>query len=60
MTMPPGTTPTKGSHTRVRILLGTSSGKGVNFGCYGLGQSRSLLDYEEFAGIDFKKRISLL
>lgn len=43
------------SKTRQRILLGMSDDQ-LNFRCYGLGNVRSLHDYELYCGVDFKNR----
>lgn len=43
------------SKQRVRVLLGMEDTP-VDFGRYGLGQVRTLHDYESFAGIDFAAR----
>jgi len=42
--------------SRMRTLL-MGTGESPDLGRYGLGTSRTLADYEEYAGVDFKKRI---
>ena len=44
-------------HKRNRILLGMEENtEKIDFGVYGLGNKRTLKDYEEYAGIQFKTR----
>lgn len=43
------------THKRNRILFGMEEGQ-IDFGIYGFGKERSLKDYEEYAGIQFKTR----
>lgn len=44
------------SHERVRRLLGIDGIKREDLGIYGLGTSRTLEDYEKYAGIHFRSR----
>jgi hypothetical protein len=48
------------SHRRVRALLGMERLGDLSFGPYGLGMRRGLRDYEEFAGISFRRRTAML
>lgn len=44
-------------HRRNRKLFGMDGeAQDIDFGIYGFGKERSLLDYEKYAGISFKKR----
>mgnify|MGYP003135520136 FL=1 len=47
------------SHQRNRILFGMEPDPGINFGEYGFGTERTLEEYEQWAGIDFKKRCEI-
>src|SRR4051812_3998707 len=44
------------SHRRNRILLGMEPGT-YEFGEYGLGSSRTLAEYERYAGVNFRLRV---
>ena len=46
------------SYKRVKILLGIDgeNPNQINFGAYGLGTKKTLTDFENFAGVDFKTR----
>lgn len=43
------------SKRRMRVLLGMEPGE-IEWGTFGLGQQRTLSDYEDFAGVDFAAR----
>jgi hypothetical protein len=43
------------SKKRIRQMLGEED-NGIDLGIYGLGDKRSIDEYEKYAGIDFKKR----
>jgi hypothetical protein len=44
------------SHEKNRILLGMDPHESIDFNEYGLGQARTLRDYEKYAGILFSQR----
>ena len=47
----------KNSHARNRQLLGIENEKSsIDFGIYGLGNKRTIKDYEKYTGISFSKR----
>jgi hypothetical protein len=44
------------SHRRNRILFGMEAGE-IDFGPYGFGRVRTLVDYERYAGLNFRLRV---
>jgi glycosyltransferase involved in cell wall biosynthesis len=44
------------SRKRIRVLLGSEQDANIDLTGYGLGITRTLRDYEKYAGVDFKKR----
>jgi len=42
------------ARARIRQLLGAED-NGIDLGAYGLGSSRTVSDYEDFSGLDFRK-----
>jgi hypothetical protein len=47
-------------HHRNRVLFEMETDPNIVFGKYGVGKERTLREYEEYAGIDFKSRTELL
>ena len=47
-------------HHRNRVLFEMESDPNIVFGKYGLGTTRTLADYEQYASLDFKRRAEIL